>query len=66
MRDVTKRLQCILLELESFTTARGNHLLKELKCIRKERRKAKDDQAILQSVMHTLKGVKQKVVASGV
>ncbi|MBE5093548.1 hypothetical protein [Bacillus thuringiensis] len=94
MRDVTKRLQCILSELESlksdmqqtnirrsqtdiaqqdilhtieietFTTARGNYMLKELKRIRKERRKAKDDQAVLQSVMHTLKGVKQRVECS--
>ncbi|MBG9506629.1 hypothetical protein ABE45_12630 [Bacillus thuringiensis] len=94
MRDVTKRLQRILseleslesdmqqtnirkskkdlaqqdilhtIEIESFTSARGNHLLKELKRIRKERRKAKDDQAVLQSVMHTLKGVKQRVECS--
>ncbi|RCL12760.1 hypothetical protein [Bacillus cereus] len=94
MRDVTKRLQRILSELESlesdmqqtnirrsqtdiaqqdilhtieietFTTARGNYMLKELKRIRKERRKAKDDQAVLQSVMHTLKGVKQRVECS--
>ncbi|HDR6299957.1 TPA: hypothetical protein QCU59_003735 [Bacillus cereus] len=91
MRDVTKRLQRILSELESlesdmqqtnqrksqtdiaqqdilhtieieaFTTARGNYLLKELKRIRKDRCNAKDDQAVLQSVMHTLKGIKQKV-----
>ncbi|UIJ64504.1 hypothetical protein LW858_16030 [Bacillus cereus] len=94
MRDVTKRLQRILSELESlesdmqqtnirrsqtdiaqqdilhtieietFTTARGNYMLKELKRIRKERRKAKDDQAVLQSVMHTLKGVKRRVECS--
>ncbi|WJX07489.1 hypothetical protein [Bacillus cereus] len=94
MRDVTKRLQRILSELESlesdmqqtnirrsqtdiaqqdilhtieietFTTARGNYMLKELKRIHKERRKAKDDQAVLQSVMHTLKGVKQRVECS--
>ena len=94
MRDVTKRLQRILteleslesdmqqtntrksqtdlaqqdilhiIEIESFTTARGNHLLKELKRIRKERRKAKGRSSDIAVGYAHVKGVKQKVECS--
>ncbi|MEB8652276.1 hypothetical protein P4G96_26400 [Bacillus cereus] len=53
-----------IIEVESFSAARGYHLARRLKEIRNHRRQVKDEWELLFNVNQTLKGVKSNVKRS--